>query len=275
MARMRRRNSPLWAWAVVTLCTVFFTVPMLAMARFALQKVPVSLLGRDTLFTRWTFSGVVDTVSDGEFVAAALLSVRLGLLTVTLVLMLMVPTVVWLHVRAPRLRPLVEMVSTVPYVVPPIALVVGVSAVFRDPVPWLVASNDGMIPLYAVLCLPFTFRALDAGAAAMDLRTQMDASSSLGAGRLRTLMSVVLPGMRTSVASAGFLGFAVVMGEYAIASLLLRPTLPAYMVEAQGREPQGSMAVALLLLVVTSAIFVLINRTGRREGTHQTIGLPA
>lgn len=272
---MRQRSTPVWAWATVTLCTVYFTVPMLAMARFALQKVPMSLLGRDTLFERWTLSGVVATVSDREFATAALLSVRLGLLTVALVLVLMFPTVVWLHVRAPQLRPLVEVVSTLPYVVPPIALVVGVSAVFRDPAPWLVASDSGMIPMYAVLCLPFTFRALDAGAAAMDLRTQMDASASLGAGQLRTLVSVVLPGMSTAVTSAGFLGFAVVMGEFAIASLLLRPTLPAYMVEAQGREPQGSMAVALLLLIVTSAIFFLINRKGRREGARQTIGLPA
>ncbi len=270
-----RRRFPAWEWAVIGLCTVFFAAPMLAMARFALQKVPVALLGRETLFSRWTFSGFTNTLADESFLPALWLSTRLGILTVAAVLVLMVPTVVWLNLTANKWRPVVEVASPLPYVVPPIALVVGVSALFRDVAPWMVTTDYGMIPLYSMLCLPFTFRTLDAGARATDMRTLTDAGRNLGAGPVVILMKVIIPGMRTSITAAAFLGFAVVMGEYAIASLLLRRTLPAYMVEAQGREPQGSMAVALALLVLTSLIFILLNRSDRTSGRRDTIGLPA
>lgn len=256
----------------MTVCALFFIVPMLTMARFALQRVPVVLLGRDTIFSRWTLKGVVSTFTDEKFRPAMFLSVRLGLLTVVLVLFLMVPTVLWVHTKAPRWRPVVEVMSMLPYVVPPIALVVGVSGAFRDSIPWLVASNNGLVPLYAVLCLPFAFRSLDAGASSLDLRTLVDAGHNLGAGTGRLLWSVLLPNMAVPIAATGFLSFAVVMGEFAIASLLLKPTLPAYMVEAQGQEPQGAMAVALLLLVLTSAMFVVIGRMNRRRNLSHTNG---
>jgi len=74
------------------------------------------------------------------------------------------------------------------------------------------------------------------------------------------------------IAATGFLSFAVVMGEFAVASLLLKPTLPAYMVEAQGQEPQGAMAVALLLLILTSAMFVIIGRMNKRRNLSPTNG---
>ncbi|MEY4081413.1 MAG: hypothetical protein RL430_1843 [Actinomycetota bacterium] len=161
---MRKPRVPFWEWCVVAACAVFFVVPMLTMARFALQRVPVVLLGRDTIFSRWTLKGVVSTLTDEKFRPAMLLSLRLGILTVILVLLLMVPTVLWVHISTPRWRAAVEIMSMLPYVVPPIALVVGVSGAFRDSFPWLVASNNGLVPLYAVLCLPFAFRSLDAGA---------------------------------------------------------------------------------------------------------------
>ena len=269
---MRKPRVPFWEWCVVAACAVFFVVLMLTMARFALQRVPVVLLGRDTIFSRWTLKGVVSTLTDEKFRPAMLLSLRLGILTVILVLLLMVPTVLWVHISTPRWRAAVEIMSMLPYVVPPIALVVGVSGAFRDSFPWLVASNNGLVPLYAVLCLPFAFRSLDAGASSLDLRTLVDAGRNLGAGTGRLLWSVLLPNMAVPIAATGFLSFAVVMGEFAIASLLLKPTLPAYMVEAQGQEPQGAMAVALLLLILTSAVFVIIGRMNRRRNLSPTNG---
>lgn len=263
---VKGRHHSVWEWVVVGIFGLFFVLPMLAMGRFALQRVPVALLGRHTLFSRWTLKGVTSTLTDEKFRPALLLSLRLGILTVLLVLFLMVPTVLWIRLAAPRWRPLVEAASLLPYVVPPIALVVGVAGAYRDSVPWIVSSNEGLVPLYAVLCLPFAFRSLDAGVAAIDIRTLVDASRNLGAGTYRTLMSVLVPNLWVSIISTAFLCFAVVMGEFAIASLLLKQTLPAYMVEAQGQEPQGAMAVSLMLLVLTTTLFALIGRLDGRHG---------
>lgn len=270
---MKRKH--IWEWTVVGVALLFFFVPLLAMTRFALQRVPMALLGRDTLFSRWTFDGVINILSEEKFRDSLWLSLRIGVLTAIVLIALMLPTVLWLHLRVPRWRVAIELLSMLPYVVPPIALVVGVSGAFRESFPWVITSNYGLVPLYVVLCLPFAFRTLDAGAGAIDLRTLVNASSSLGASPLTTLRRVLVPNMRGAILSTCFLGFAVVMGEFAISSLLLKPTLPMYMVEAQGQEPQGAMAVGLLLLIFTTLLFFLISRTQRsfthipQETTHE------
>jgi putative spermidine/putrescine transport system permease protein len=262
------KKKHVWEWAVIAIALIFFFVPLLAMTRFALQRVPMALLGRDTLFSRWTIDGVIDILVEEKFRESLWLSFRLGLLSSILLIALMLPTVLWLHLRVPRWRVTIELLSMLPYVVPPIALVVGVSGAFRESFPWIITSNYGLVPLYVVLCLPFAFRTLDAGAGAIDIRTLVNASSSLGASPLTTLRRVLIPNMRGAIYSTCFLGFAVVMGEFAISSLLLKPTLPLYMVEAQGQEPQGAMAVGLLLLLFTTLLFFLIGRTQRN--TTQT-----
>ncbi len=254
------KRARIWEWTVISLALVFFFLPLLAMTRFALQRVPMALLGRDTLFSRWTIDGVVDIINNEKFVSSLWLSTRLGILTAVFLVLLMLPTVLWLHLRVPQLRLVIETLSLLPYVVPPIALVVGVSGAFRGSIPWIVTSNYGLVPLYIVICLPFAFRTLDAGVGALDLRTLVDASSSLGASSLTTLTKVLIPNLWGSLASTSFLGFAVVLGEFAISSLLLKPTLPMYMVEAQGQEPQGAMALGLLMMLFTTALFFGIGR---------------
>ena len=96
---MNKRRTT-WEWPVIIVVGTFFIVPMLAMTRFAMQRVPMSLLGRDTLFSRWTIRGLMNTISDDQFQPAFLLSMRLGIVTVLVVLVLLLPTVLWLHLRA-------------------------------------------------------------------------------------------------------------------------------------------------------------------------------
>lgn len=255
----------IWEWVVISLSLLFFFLPLLAMTRFALQRVPMALLGRDTIFSRWTFDGVINIMTEDKFVTSLWLSVRLGILTALVLVLLMLPTVLWMHLRVPHLRLVIETLSLLPYVVPPIALVVGVSGAFRESFPWIITSNYGLVPLYVILCLPFAFRTLDAGIGALDLRVLVDASSSLGASPFTTLRKVLIPNIWGALASTCFLGFAVVLGEFAISSLLLKPTLPMYMVEAQGQEPQGAMALGLLMMLATTSLFFFIGRIQKKS----------
>jgi putative spermidine/putrescine transport system permease protein len=269
------RKTPIWAWIVVLCAAVFFALPMLAMARFAFQRVPVALLGRDTLFSRWTLDGLVEMFRDPEFRPALWLSIRISLLTVFATFAIMLPTALWVNTRAKRFRSIVEVATMLPYVVPPIALVVGAGGAFRDFAPWFLRSDYSLVPFYVILAMPFTFRSLDAGLRAIDLRTLLDAARSLGASTPRSFLRIVLPNMKSALSGAGFLTVTVVLGEFTIASLFLKPTLPLYMSYSQGRNPQGALGLAVLMLVFTTAFFFAASRIhgkGRRA-TRNSIGV--
>ena len=97
-----------------------------------------------------------------------------------------------------------------------------------------------------IQALPFTYRALDAGMRALDLRTLSDAAKSVGASWPRTLWHVILPNLRTAMLAASFLTIAIVLGEYTISSLLLFNTFAVYIQHIGRTEAYPAAALAIL-----------------------------
>jgi len=258
---MRRGRAG--AWLVLVVVFVYYLVPMIAMTRFAFQRIPVIKLSFGNLFDKWTIAPLIETFKEPEFRSSASLSVQLAIATAALTLILLVPTMAVAHLRSKRMRRMIELSSTLPFVVPAIALVVGFAGAFRETLPMFIRSPFGLVPLYVITALPFTHRALENGLAALDLRTLVDASQSLGATWYRTVVFVIVPNIRASIATAAFLALTVVLGEFTIASLLLKNTLPLYLSYSQGQNPQGSFAVGLVLILISTIFVASSNRLGR------------
>lgn len=250
---------------VVFACAVFFTLPLLALARYSLQNVPTVRLGWSTLFDKWSLSGLTKAFDDPHFGPTLTLSLKLALGTVLLTLALLLPTAIWVHMRLPRLRPVVEFITVLPYVIPAIAMVAGI-VVVKPHARWFLNSDFALIPFYVILALPFTYRSIDAGLRAIDLKTLVDASRSLGAGWGTTLRRAIIPNLRASIISSAFLTTAVVLGEFTIASTLLKNTLPTFQRTFIGVSPQGGFGLNFLALVVTTALFALLTLLTRKRG---------
>jgi len=253
---------------------LYFVVPMLAMARFAFQNVPTALLTPEKIFTGWSAAGLWTAVTDPQVLSATRTSLLLVVFAIIVNLALLLPLAIVTEVRAPRLRPVLTAVTLLPWVIPPIALVVGVAATFRATMPWFLASNFSLVPFYALWAMPFTYRALDAGLQAIGARTLYEAARSMGASLGTVVFRVLLPNMRAAVVAAGGLTAAMVLGEFAFASLLLKTTLPTVMVDYQRGDPRGGLALALFVMVLTAVALGLVVRTLRRRGMSiSTTGL--
>ena len=262
----RWRVGSVLKWVFLTAVGLYFVVPMLAMARFAFQNVPTALLTPDRLLSEWSAAGLWTAVSDPQVLSAARTSLILVVLAIIVNLALLLPLAIVTEVRAPRLRPVLTALTLLPWVIPPIALVVGVAATFRATVPWFLASNLSLVPFYALWAMPFTYRALDAGLQAIGARTLYEAARSMGASLGTIVFRVLLPNMRAAIVAAAGLTAAMVLGEFAFASLLLKTTLPTVMVEYQRSDPRGGLALALFVMVLTAVALGLVVRTLRRRG---------
>jgi putative spermidine/putrescine transport system permease protein len=271
--RGRRRRGGSWRYAVLLVLGLYFLVPIAASVWFTVRS-PDGV----------TAEHYVEIPTAEGFAEAFGRSVLLAVLTVLIALALMVPTVVLVQLRLPRLRTTVELLTLLPLVLPPIALVVGVRSVLewapdyflntplaeaffalQEPsLPWI------LVLVYVVLALPFVYRALDSGVRGSDLKTLTEAARNLGASWPRVLFSVVLPVLRTSVLNASFITFALVLGEFTVANILGFVTFPTWILQISGSQPQLSVAVSVLSLLVTWMLLLLISALDRRPGTKET-----
>jgi len=273
--RPGRRHGGAWRYVVFAALGLYFLVPIAAAVWFTIRD-----RGRGGLTARF-YTGIPG--AEG-FAEAFTRSLVLAGLTVVLSLLLMVPTVVLVNIRLPRLRLTVEVLTLMPLVLPPIALVVGVRSVLawapdyflntpladaffalqKPNLPWI------LVFVYVILALPFVYRALDAGVRGADLSTLTEAARNLGASWPRVLVSVVLPVLRTSVLNAAFITLALVLGEFTVAAILGFETFPTWIVRISGSQPQLSVAVSVLSLLMTWVLLLLISALDRRRGTKES-----
>jgi putative spermidine/putrescine transport system permease protein len=123
---------------------------------------------------------------------------------------------------------------------------------------WLKSSPYLLSLVYVILAMPFVYRSLDSGLGALDVKTLVEASRSLGAGWIATIWRVLVPNLRAAILSATVLTVALVLGEFTMASLDLWETLPVWIVDFDQTNAHISTAVAMLSLIGTWVLLTLI-----------------
>jgi putative spermidine/putrescine transport system permease protein len=262
----RARRQLVFRWIIVTVLGIFFLLPLFAMLVFTIREPDGHLtLATWRQFFDWKQLGR----NYPDLWAGIKSSGGLVLLTVLLMLTMLVPTVVWVRLRLPRLRRAVEFVCLLPLTIPAIVLVVGLAPVYAWVTYFLGGSALTLTFAYTILVLPYAYRSIDAGLSAIDVRTLAEAARSLGAGWGTVMRRVVLPNIRSAVMSAAFLTVALVLGEFTIASLLNRDNLQVAIDLLGKSSATMSVAVSLAALVLAFVLLLLLSFVGRRRGHRQ------
>lgn len=242
--------------AIISVALLLFFLPLVASAAFGF-----TLPGQG-----FTLDPLRDALAGTDAGAQLLTTGKLAVLSTLGSLVLLVPTLLFLHLKAPKLLRFTEWLSVVPYVVPAIALVGGANLFFRQVAPGFLVSTYSLVPFYMVLTLPLVYRSLDAGIRAMDLPTLWSASESLGAKPWQSLLRVVVPNMRTALLGASLLSCAMVLGEYALASLLLHSTFPVFMVQVGMNQPRAAAALSFLTILATWLLLASLTGASGKRG---------
>ena len=270
-ARLGRRRPPAWRVVIVVAILAVYLVPLISSVKF-------SLIGSNGNYDLSNYKAIFDS---GAVRSAALLSLEIAAIVGAVSVLVMLPTVILVRLRLPRLTFLMEVVTILPIVVPPIALLAGLQQMQQTAPLWivnLVFNHDitALAPFYLIFTLPLMYRSIDTGVRAIDLHTLVDASRNLGAGWPSTILRVVLPNVQTAVLGGAFLSIALCLGEVVLASGLDLPT-NTFAVEMiqftqQDNAPGVSVAMTLIAFVFTFLLLFLLTFLVRRRGV-QTSGV--
>jgi putative spermidine/putrescine transport system permease protein len=257
--RERRSYGSWWAWLIFVLGFLYFFVPLLATLEFSFRARPAG-------------QAYVNAVEDPRFLGSLGYSFAIALITIVVSLAIIVPTAYWVRLRMPRLRPFVEFVTLLPFVVPPVVLVFGMIRVFSQRPLQLAATDTGLtimlIGAYVVLSFPYMYRAVDTGLSAIDVRTLTEAAQSLGASWPRIIVRVIMPNLRVALVSGAFLTLAIVVGEYTIASFMARPAFGPYLSnigQNKAYEPAALSLISFALTWLAMGVIALLGRGARQR----------
>lgn len=252
--RKARNRVPVWHIVFLVLAAIFFLTPIYAVVQFSLEG---------TLPGQGIFHWYQTVFDDPVFRSSFWLSIQIALETVLVSLVLLVPTVFWIHLRLPKLRPVMDLISILPFVVPPIVLVVGLAPFLKDFSTWLYVRPEVLSFIYVVFALPFMYRALDAGLRSIDLRTLVEAAESLGSSIPGTLLRVILPNLRSAIIGGSLLTIAISMGEFTVASLIGFVTFPIYTYQIGTSTAYEGVALSFISFILIWGAMLALYLLGR------------
>jgi putative spermidine/putrescine transport system permease protein len=240
------KSGRFWAWVTFGVGAAYFFIPLLATFEFSLR------MRRG----EYSFDAYRVVFGDIRFQQTFGYSVLVAVLTIILGVLLVVPTAYWIRLRMPHLRPIVEFITLLPLVIPAIVIVFGYIRMYgsNSPLPFLGSARGTDVLLvigYATLALPYMYRAVDTGLRTIDVRTLTEAAQILGAGWTTIIARVILPNVLIAVLSGAFLTFAIVIGEFTMASLLNRPAFGPYLQNIGANRAYEPAALAIISFVVT------------------------
>ena len=254
---MRKRIAPgavLWLLVGV----IYFVTPLASTLFFSLRD--------DQTGKCCSLGSYGQVIDDPEFWDGLRLSAILSVETILLSLVLLIPTVYWVHLKLPRLRPVIGFMALIPFVIPPIVLVVGLLGFLKGTPDWFYTKPYGfLVAAYVILAFPYVYFSLDSGFRAIDVHTLTEASQSLGATWRTTLFRVIRPNIRVAALAGAFLTLAIVMGEFTIASLGAFNTFPIYIQYINETKAYPAAAVSLFSFAITWVAMLALLLAGRRR----------
>ncbi|PDV98040.1 ABC transporter permease [Candidatus Chloroploca asiatica] len=255
------KAQPINWWAIfwIVLAALYFFLPMYGTLDFSLrmERNTISLKAYEIVF------------ADPRFWQGFRYSTLMALITIIVSIILFVPTVYWMYLKVPQARPIMEIITILPFVIPTIVYVFGLIRTFSRPPFQLTLhalTTDMLIVAgYVVISMPFMFRAIDVGMRALDVRTLTEAAQSLGSNWFQVLVYVIVPNLRVAILSGALISFATVMGELILASFLVRPALAPYMALlglTKAYEPAALAIISYALTWVSLGLLQLVSRGG-------------
>ena len=177
---MTRSRPQIWRITILGLAAIFFIGPLVAAFKFSLVQSDGS----------YGFGNYGQIAGNAAIRSALVTSLEIAAIASVVVVALMLPTVVWVRLRLPRLTLLLEGITVLPIVIPPVVVAAGLEELQLHAPTWLVSlvfnhPLTGLTPFYVVLALPFTYRALDTGVRAIDLTRSGGTVRHPGARRSR------------------------------------------------------------------------------------------
>lgn len=240
------------SWLIFGVASLYFLIPLAATFYWSLRGTK-DVLG---------FEAYRKLFADTNFLPAFSQSIVNAIAAIFLSLLIVVPTAYWVTLRLPRLRPIVEFISLLPFVIPAVVLVFGIILLYsRPPLLWTATYNSSrvvLICIYVALSFPYMFRSVDNGLRAIDVRALTEAAQSLGANWPTILLRVIFPNLRAALLSGALLTFAIVIGELTIALYMAQHTLGPYMSDLTRSKVYEPSAMAIVSFAITWAAMGLI-----------------
>jgi putative spermidine/putrescine transport system permease protein len=242
-----------WQMLSIVLFLFYMLLPIVSTYVFSVA----TRWDRTILPEGYTLEFYIRAFQTSYFVITLRNSLILSVATILVSLVVIVPTVYWVHTRLTGFKPLLDVLMILPFGIPTVVLALALVQVYNFPP--FARSPVLLIGAVVVYSMPFMYRPVSNAMQAIDALTLTEAGQSLGANVFQVLSRIIIPNILPGILSGSLLVFSTVFAEYTLTSLIVGAsfkTFPLLLVEYT--RINGNIAAAFSVVSFTIAWLVSI-----------------
>jgi putative spermidine/putrescine transport system permease protein len=225
---IKKKRPSGWQVLMVGFFLFYMLVPIISTYVFSIA----TRWDRTILPEGYTLEFYQRAASASYFTTTLRNSLVLSLATVLVSILLVVPTVYWVHTKLARAKPMLEILMILPFGIPTVVLALALIQVYRFPP--LMRSPYLLIGAVVIYSMPFMYRPVSNAIQAIDAHILTEAGQSLGANVFQVLARIIIPNILPGILSGSLLVFSTIFAEYTLTSLIVGArfkTFPLLLVE--------------------------------------------
>jgi putative spermidine/putrescine transport system permease protein len=259
------KKIQLWRVVLLTFFLAYMVIPLIATVAFSFAN----RWDRTILPEGLTLDWWIAVTTRRAFSSALKNTIFLSLTTSAFSIILMTPTAYWVYHRVPQAKPLIEVLTIMPFGIPGVVLALALLRTYARLGGAIVYSPMMLVLACTVISLPFCYRPLINALNAADIKVLTEAALTLGASWSKIILKVIVPNIMPGVISGALLVFSLVFVEFTLANLLVGArfkTFPIYLVEFtrfDGRQASALAVISFVIAWLTSlGLIWLASKTG-------------
>lgn len=259
-----QKKNRLRVWQIVALVIflLYMLIPILSTYLFSIA----TRWDRTILPEGYTLKFYAEAVASNYFFSTLRNSFILSIGAVLLGLIIVVPTVYWVHVRLPEAKPLLDVLMILPFGIPTVVLALSLIQVYN----FAPLSRSPLLLLFAVVVfsMPFMYRPVSNAVQAIDAHILTEAGQSLGANTFQILFRVIIPNIYSGMLNGSLLVFATVFAEFSLAKLIVGAkfkTFPMLLVEYTRINGNTAAAFSVIMFTIAWVASLLIIWVGSSQ----------
>jgi putative spermidine/putrescine transport system permease protein len=252
---------------IVGLLVIYLLIPLVGTFLFSIASK-----WDHTIFPEsYTLNWYVELFQDERFFHAFKRTLILIVITLSLSITIMLPTIFIVSVYFKRLEGVLQAVAMLPYGIPPIVGAVGLIKLYSNG-PIVIAGTPWiLIGAYFITILPFMYQGIRNSLQTLNAIQLVDAAELLGATKFQAFRTVVLPNILPGVLVSTLLSVALLFSEFAFANLLVGgrfETLQIYLADKLNSSGHLTSAIVItyysMILLLTGIVLKLSFRDEKK-----------
>ncbi|MBL1225957.1 ABC transporter permease [Enterococcus sp. BWR-S5] len=234
---------------IVSLCVllvfgIYYLLPLVGTLLYASSTTWTKTVLPDD----FTFQWFEQLLADPKFILAIGRSFTLSMIVLLTILLIMVPTIIWINLFFPKISRGMEKIILLPYAIPGVILV---AALLRTYSKTGISMFVVLIGALFISALPVVFLGISNQMRLINMKALVDAASTLGASMWTIVFKILLPNIRIGTTLVSLMIFSSVFGEYMLTNLLIGgrfETVRIYMIRRMSENGHLASAVMVLYL---------------------------